>query len=357
MNAHGLHFIRVSDEQVVLRRGLDELLVSGPEAATLVEPLVRLLQTTRDLDEVVAAFTGPARASVEALLRSLRARRLIDADGDMPPSPPDDGPALQQAFFATLRASRKDVAAALAAATVAVQGINLISRALVGSLLEIGVGKVVAVSDPILDNRAASRSWRDDVTAHGDASRLAGIGGTAEAAAADARLLVAVCDFGRADALLEANRAAVGLERPFLPAWLQEFTGHVGPLTYPGETACLRCYALRHDANDPRHVVSAAVRWHQTNDDDGRGSVGMLPPMPAVVGQVAAMEVVKFLVGTPPSDAVGRSLELDVVTFRAVARRVLKVPRCPDCGEVANRGAPAVMLGPQISGRWAGLHT
>jgi hypothetical protein len=74
----------------------------------------------------------------------------------------------------------------------------------------------------------------------------------------------------------------------------------------------------------------------------------MLPPMAAIVGQIAAMEAAKALGGFAPPDAVGRSIEVNLVSFQTSVRRVLKVPRCPDCSRVMRRTARVLEHGPQI---------
>ena len=45
------------------------------------------------------------------------------------------------------------------------------------------------------------------------------------------------------------------------------------------------------------------------------------------------MEALKFLAGYPPCDVAGRMIELNLISFSATVRRILKVPRCPDCSD------------------------
>jgi hypothetical protein len=152
-------------------------------------------------------------------------------------------------------------------------------------------------------------------------------------------LVVATSDDG-VGTLLRLNREAAAAGRPFLPAWVVGPGGRVGPLVVPGETACLRC------------AVEGAPDGDGGDGGDGRSGRSIA----ALVGHVVAAEVVKYVAGAPSSDAVGLAIRIDLAPFGGTVRRVLKRPRCPDCSDIARSGTPAVLAGPQIPMRWAGLH-
>ena len=67
--------------------------------------------------------------------------------------------------------------------------------------------------------------------------------------------------------------------------------------------------------------------------------------MTGVVGEIAAMELAKSVGSFAPADAAGRVIEINLVSFGAVSRRVLKVPRCPECGETMRHGATTKIAG------------
>jgi len=223
-------------------------------------------------------------------------------------------------------------------------GANLISRSMVRSLLEAGAGRLTLVDHAALNNEVG----RLDAAVAQDprVSRVPELPGADELAKAS--LLCAASDFGQPDALLEINRVALRVGKPFLPAWLEDLRGYVGPLTYPHESACLRCYRTRMDSNNEDYLTSRAVRDHISGDPQGRSTTGFLPPMAAVLGEVAAMEMIKFIAGFPPCDTVGRIIEMNLVSFASAVRRVLKIPRCPDCSEMMNKATRALTLGPLI---------
>lgn len=344
-SARGLQLIRVSPDRFILKRGLRELSVSGAAAAAVVEPLVGMLDAARGREEILAAFSADLRPDAERLLRALEQRGLLAAGAGAPGEAGMEG-ALRAAFFENFGAAGAEAPARLREAEVIVVGVSLIGRALALGLLECGVGRVIVAEHPVLTNHMVPGAW-----ARGGGRLVYSDRVPEDDALRGASLLCAASDLGEVDALLALSRAAIRVERPFLPAWIHGMVGAVGPLCHPRETACLRCYRLRADSNDPKYELARAVRQHLSASPEARASVGLLSPMPDVVGRIAAMEAAKHIGGFVPADALGRVLEINLLAFGAGARRVLKIPRCPDCGEQNRRAPTALTHGPQIPDR------
>ena len=354
MYAKGLQIIPVSGDQFVLKRGIHELLLTGPGVRRIVEPLIGVLDGGRTREDILEMFPGDVRQSVGDLLDAMVRRGLIMAAPAAVERGGDDH-VLERAFFGNFQSSQFDAFEVLRSARVLVAGVNLVSRGLVRGLLDSGVGQVVLVDDPVLDNfvsplaRAGEENW--DI---GGPDRVVRMPAMPERGAlAGITLLCATSDFGEADALFEINRLAIGLGKTYLPAWIADLIGYVGPLVYPRETACLRCYRLRADSNDEQYAVRRAIREFVTSEENARPGAGLLSPMAAMVGAIAAMEVVKSLVAFVPSNVTGRQVQINLVSFGASVRRVLKVPRCPDCSELTRRSPRAITVGPQIANRTA----
>jgi bacteriocin biosynthesis cyclodehydratase domain-containing protein len=309
--------VRLGEDRVVVKRGLAEVALGGDGVAADAEAVVELLQAGHAPDEVLNALPDVARPRAEAILRALRKRGMLE------PEPAPDGTGIdapQRAFYREFGSRGTAAIGALAGAVVTLLGGDGLARAASRDLLAAGVGKVRVVPD----------------------------GETGDTALDSARLLCAISDAGEVEALYDANRVALEAGIPFLPAWIDGMVAHVGPLTYPFETACLRCYRLRADANDGARDVTAAVRRRLSEDPAARAQTGALPPMVSAAGAVLAMEALKALTELAPSDAVGRHVELNLVSFGSRVRRVLKVPRCPDCSEAMRRKRTAILTGPQI---------
>jgi molybdopterin-synthase adenylyltransferase len=349
--ANDLHLIVVDDARVVAKRGLQELLLEGPEIDKIVEMLGALLDGTRNQEEILTSFPDEQREYVASVLSALIARRMLrSSDHPGSPSLTGDGERdlLQDHFYANFGPLGAGAVDHLKMAHVVVYGVNLITRALVPALAEMGVVRITLAEHPILDDRLVDHDWVNEAQSHGSTPVRVLDGATSPPPLDETSLLIATSDFGRAGGLGELNRAALGAKVRFLPAWVEEMVGYVGPLVYPFETACLRCYDLRVLSNDPRPDISPRVRAFMSSEPSARPGTGLLPPMAAIVGQIAAMEAVKAVSEFAPSDAVGRSIEVNLVSFNSTVRRVLKVPRCPDCSRVMSHTTRVLEHGPQI---------
>lgn len=343
MYAENLQYIRVSDEQAVLKRGMNELLLGGAGVHGILEALLPLLDGRFTREEIVGQFDEELQAEVDKLLAGLVARNLATEEAE--PSPAELSLAsLQASFWQNFGAPARGVPERLHAATVVVVGVSLIARAAVRSLLESGIGGVTLVDHAALNNEVAPPLL--DAAGNERLSRLPEL--PADETLAQASLIVATSDFGQTDALLEVNRAALRVRRPFLPVSLTELVGYVGPLNQPFESACLRCYRVRMDSNNPQFAASRAVRKHAAAHPESVMATGLLPMLPAMLGELAACEILKFIAGFPPCDTVGRVIELNMVSFGAAVRRVLKIPRCPDCSDVMTRASRVITVGPTI---------
>ena len=293
-------------------------------------------------EEIVASFDGHLQTEVQNVLTGLINRRMITEmrQETLGGSGLDS---LQASFWRNFGDSGSTTLSRLRQATVVVFGANLITRALLRSLLEMSVGHITIVDHPILNNELVLPE--DLVDARGGSGgrlrRVLTMPSNEELAAAS--VLCAASDFSQPEALIEINRVALSIEKPSLPVWLTEQAGYVGPLNYPFETACLRCFNARFDSNNVNYDAARAVGLHMATRE-GRQAVGLLPPMAAILGEIAAMEIAKCIAGYPPSDAVSRVIEVNMLSFSASGRRVLKIPRCPDCSEIMRKPARSLTV-------------
>lgn len=317
----------------VFKRGIREVVVRD-DLTAIFDPLAVVLADPAATAEVLAGLPDAERGLAEQVLEVLEERGMTGA-------PDIDAPTdAQRLFYADLGSAASEAAERLAAATVVVVGDNAIARAAVAALVAMGSGTVTLVRD-------------EGLAGTNDADPVPPPAGVTVAASLEldgADLVCATSTVGEVAALYDVNRAALLAGVPSLPAWLVNLQGYLGPLTHPRETACLRCYRLRADSNDDRFEIGREVRAHL--DGTAAGRVGAaLPPMTAALGNLLAMEVAKFLGGFAPSDVVGRSVVVNLVALRLSAGRVLKVPRCPDCGDVAGRSPEVITVGPLITDR------
>ena len=114
-------------------------------------------------------------------------------------------------------------------------------------------------------------------------------------------------------------------------------TFHVGrvgkPVTnnalfVPRETACYECLIGRENANLEKPDGEKALRAGAFRS---RGYAGFHPAMASVLGDFAAMELIKFTTDVIPW-RIGALFEVNLLSPELTTRRVLKLPRCAVCG-------------------------
>jgi bacteriocin biosynthesis cyclodehydratase domain-containing protein len=246
----------------------------------------------------------------------------------------EDSPA--DVFYWQLDEGLAQVAERIAAQRLLILGVNRISRQLARSLRESGapsfaVRDVVTLRDPSFfdgDGALLPDAWPAALGAP-----AAHEGG---AHALDPRsfgCLVATAASGGAQLLRAWNEHCVLHRRPFLPVLLEDQVGHVGPLVIPGETACFECFLQRRAAHDPAPMIRRAV----DAAPGGWTGASALPPMASILGDVAAVELIKLLGLRSPLSRPGVVLEVSLLESEMTARRVLRLPRCPVCTPIDER--------------------
>jgi bacteriocin biosynthesis cyclodehydratase domain-containing protein len=268
---------------------------------------MELADETIDEDSLVEAFDPEVQSQVRRLIAGLRVRGLMHQLSTAAPA---------DLFWLSVAPYAPDAVARLADASALVVGAGAVAATVAAALKDCGVGRVGTRDTP-----PYSGAW--DVWCAASESP----GEPAESG------------------LLRIAEAALEEGVLCMPVWLEDLIVHIGPMTYPFDTACLRCYLLRVDSNDPERDIHRLLRGQQGGAHSG---AGFLPPMVSVAGQVAAMEIVKHLTGLPVSTA-GHAIELSLVPFRCDKRRVLRVPRCPACSGVGRQGAPVVAHNSQLA--------
>jgi bacteriocin biosynthesis cyclodehydratase domain-containing protein len=338
LDARELELARLEDGSVVAKRGMREVLLSDAAAGALLIEVAELLDGTRSAEDVLAAVAPERRGQAVQILRLLLERRLL------PDAGASDSP--QARFWSSFGAYGAPGPERLRSARVTVLGGGALARTLVEQLVASGVGTIDVVPEPALTDSLDAVEWLRGRRADARVRRVDPA--EANGAIAGCTLLCATGDGGLGSAMADANRAALAAGVPFLPIWIADLAGHVGPLTEPFETACLRCYELRVESNSDHPDVVRALR--EQREPGARDSAGFLPPMAAAVSAIAAMEVLKRIAGVAPSDTVGRAIEINLVSFECRPHRVLKLPRCPDCSDIMRMPSVALTVGPQVPG-------
>jgi bacteriocin biosynthesis cyclodehydratase domain-containing protein len=322
------------DSGMLLKRGVVETSVRGTGA---VEAVRRLLGAASGAGMPAAAlrdlFAPAEHADVEALIEHLRRRGMLVTDSfDQGDERASDSPA--DVFYWHFGVARKEVDRTLADRRVVVVGLNGIARQLRASLASCGVTAVSLVDDPLLRNPELfdlDGLPRPDVWP--PRSDRSGIIASNEIDPGGLDCLVAISEFGATSIVARWNEFCVLHKRPFLPVVLKDLVGSIGPLVIPGETACYECARMRQRTHQPDPYLRQAI---EAATGQG-GPAGFLPPMSSMLGEMAALELVRFFCLDRSLSRLGTLIELSVLARDMTPRPVLKLPRCPVCTPIDQR--------------------
>jgi len=349
------------DVYVLRGPGVGDLILEGDGPA-----LARLLGAVdgrRSIEEL-AVHLGADENEVRAAVEELAACGVLD-DADAERSRIDARDAARYArqlpCFADQLGSMErasEAQARLRGATVCVIGLGGIGSWVALPLAEAGVGTLIGVDGDVVEESNLNRQvlfceadlGRRKAEAAGERlrgleARLAYVGlDRALASAADAVEVMRGADIvvNTADTpthLIErwVQDAAFALDVPLLGVSQHPPHVRVGPLFVPGVTGCLDCQEARWAAEWPHFtIVQAAEQITPPSATFG--------PACAVVGALAANEVVAYLTGIHPPATLGRGLEVDLATLAVERHAVPRRPDCPRCGNGAAAGDGAAVI-------------
>lgn len=318
-----------------IQRGSVDFRVTGDRAAQIVQRILRIA-SGRGVSpgDISAAFPARDRADVEHLVTELEKRRiLVTAHNSTGEAHRNETPL--DILYWHFGEDARSVNTRLSEQRMAILGINSISRQLVACLTASGVNGFTVVDDPLL----RSRRFFDD------SSRLVASAWELPVEPVpldhwtpkESGCLVATIDYGGDTPLRKWNSFCLDYGHHFFPVVLQDFVGYVGPLVVPGESACLECLKSRWNSN----LGDRESRW-DAHDIEGQGIAGFHPAMPATAAALAAFELTKFYGIRLPGTAVGRMIEINLLTMAMATHRILKAPRCPACSTLNLRASTSL---------------
>lgn len=317
-------------EGVVLKRGTTEIAISGAGAAGAVDELVRRVGQGSTREELCARFEAEDRPAIGALIDSLLESRLFRTGSETNPPARDERNI--DVWYWQFQKTHAEMQLAMAATTTVLVGDNAITRRIQQTLLTADSPAPWLVDDPALNALGLAES---EAALSGTPARRM----TREAWLADAhaqkQCVVAASEFGNLSALLEWNRFCIERGHYFLPVLLQNSLGYIGPLVVPGESACLDCVRTRWNAGfDQANHTRQAL---EEVPPEGQRFIGFHPAMPALLAELSALELTKFLGPGLPSRKAGVQIEMQMLGPRMTTRNILKVPRCPSCSPLRSR--------------------
>lgn len=234
--------IAIGNDTLVLKRGGAEVVVNGEGIQELVAFLIEQFRYPKQVEQVVDLFPGPDRSTVRSLCDHLAKRKLLVPDDVVCQSNEED---FRDVFYWNVGANPR-IAREKLAARIAIVGINPLTSHLVDVLRATGFSNLECYDDVAL--RGKSESCTPSATVQNQ------LGQVSPATALDDLLgdtacVVATCDFGGVHLLRAWNRKCVERGTWFLPVYISDLTGVIGPFVVPVETACFECLRLRENSN------------------------------------------------------------------------------------------------------------
>lgn len=312
-------------------------------SSRLLGDLIALLDGTHTIHDILREMSQYDESQVMDSLHTLyQALLLEDADAEIELRSSDQQQfyASQLTFFSQFANQPYSFQAQLDQSRVTVLGLGSIGSLLLVSLADNGVRDLVGVdfrrnaSDKAehtheelkqqCRNRNPWASYSAVTLTDNSAELIAG-------AAQGSQLIIAATDT-QDDSLLEkVNEACLETDTVWLPTGIRAWQGYVGPSVFPRKTACYKCYKLRMEANLV-HYEPYLLSKHHVKTGEQR-IFGHLPQFHRVIADIVAIEVVKLLTNFSLPTTRGRVLTVDFLTLDTEFHEVLKLPRCPACGE------------------------
>ncbi len=327
----------------LVRAGEDDLVVR--DAGDADRALVRRLADEPCSPGELAASLSLPEAVVREKLGALDAAGVLVRCATSAPLEPADAEryAAQLPYLAEL-GDERDLQRRLGASLVAVIGCGGLGTWVIAGLAAAGVRRFRLVDDDAVEpsnlNRQilygagdvgalkveASAAWLREldprVAVETRVSRVDGEAAASAVAGADAVVLAA--DSPPYALARWVNAACVAHGVPFVCAGQLPPLVKIGPVYWPGRTACFACHEteLRRSSAD----YDGYVRHVQTAPPRG----ATLGPAAGIAGSAVAMELVHLLLGVTPASA-GAALLLDLRTMALRRVAITRDSACPAC--------------------------
>jgi hypothetical protein len=310
-------FFAPTDEGIFLRGPSGAMELKGAGLYAWFEKLIPYLRGNVELDKLLQSLSPDRRAVVSTLVEKLAGRGFIK---DVSKDEPHDLSEAEQARYADVIRfidDQQDSAgrrfADFRRAKVLVVGRGRPLQAAARGLMQSGLQRLVTLTD----DAGAQQRVAAEARKHGEGDpgfsweeRLAGASPSWDAELEPFDIVVAV---GVEGWLEELSARCLRMHKRLVVGARQEGSGWVGSVVVPGMAGCWSCASARLSAS-PEPVPLA---WPSMGD--------------MLLGQMAALEVLKAVTGVLPSMTPGNVLQIETRQLQVIQRAMPSWPACPAC--------------------------
>jgi len=306
----------------VLTRGVAKVLITGKNGRAIIDKLSASIGSEITPDNFGSSLPPELVEESKSVLEALVLRRFLHPIGNGV-----TGKELTEdnldVFLWQFDSNSQAITTIIKELNGVFVGVNQLTNRMIDAFMDQGINAFDVVDDEHLRNQMPSRdNGKGDKTEFRlrelDLQQTEDLPG----------LVVASSEFGSPSLLLKWNRYCIDHGIPFLPVYLHDMIGYVGPLVFPAETACLQCLRERQNA----HLVDAP--FERSIDDamhSGASLAAIHPSMVKVIAETAVFQLVRYF-SNMSSRIAGSLIKIDLLSCSTTVEKVLRMPRCPACG-------------------------
>jgi ribosomal protein S12 methylthiotransferase accessory factor len=275
--------IEILDERVFLLSEKDSFVLNGH----LYERLAQLIDGQRTVDDIIEHLTGQASVAeiYYALMLMEQKGYILESSDELPPS--------VEAFWELLKVEPKEAKSRLEATKVSVTSVGTVPTKEFISTLE---------------------SLNIQIDEEGD-------------------LEIVLTDDYLQDSLATFNQKALNSKRPWMLVKPGGTIIWIGPIFYPGKTACWECLAQRLRTNRP---VESYIQRHKGISTPFPTSLAALPSTWQTGLNLAATEIIKWIVQGENKQLEGTVVTFETHLFKTQNHILVQRPQCSSCGQSDN---------------------
>ena len=160
-------------------------------------------------------------------------------------------------------------------------------------------------------------------------------------------LVVVAARHAPADLYRIINRICLDRGCPWLRASEDGWQVEIGPYVRPHTSACFRCLELRQASARNFAIEEHLYQEHLARPRPAGETLpaGEILPITTLAASLVVLEVIRIVTGLAAPTLLNAVLTVDPLSGSFQSNRILRVPRCPECGRGATFPSPEVGAG------------